>query len=131
MKSSLKKTKKTILLVDDDEQFSSYMKEMLGDQGFNVVTADNGDSGLTEYTYTKPDLVITDIVMPEKEGIELILTIRETDSTTPIIAISGGNLGNADSYLNMAKKLGVNAVLAKPFSMIEILGEIQKLLPSE
>lgn len=119
---------KTILLVDDDNQFRSFMAEMLSDNNYNAIEAENGETGLEKYFADKPDLVITDIVMPEKEGIELILTVRQDNESVPIIAISGGNLGNADSYLGMAQKLGVNATLTKPFAMDDILKEINTLL---
>jgi len=121
-------TKKTILIVDDDKQFREYMLEMLVEQNYNVLGAANGEEGLSLYSSVKPDLIITDIVMPEKEGIELIITVRNVDLQTPIIAVSGGNLGNADSYLSMARKLGVNSALAKPFSLDAILQEIETLL---
>ena len=122
-------TKKTILLVDDDKQFRSFMTEMLADKNYHVVESENGEVGLEKYFLEKPDLIITDIVMPEKEGIELILTVRNDNATIPIIAVSGGNLGNANSYLNMAEKLGVNATLAKPFGMDDINRVLNNLLP--
>ena len=122
--------KKTILLVDDDQQFRQYMCEMLADQNYDVTEAENGEVGLKKFNESKPSLVITDIVMPEKEGIELILTLRNLDPAIPIIAVSGGNLGNADSYLSMADKLGVNATFTKPFTMDDILAELNKLLPN-
>lgn len=119
-----------ILLVDDDMQFLSFMNEMLTLQHYDVMLADNGESGLARYESKKPDLIITDIVMPGKEGIEMIMEIRNSDSDIPIVAISGGNLGNADSYLGMAKKLGATAVFEKPFSMPDMLSVLKKLLPA-
>jgi len=123
--------KKTILLIDDDDQFRKFMHELLTEKNFEVVVAENGETGLAHYLSEKPDLIITDIVMPEKEGIGLVIAIRDSDSSTPIIAVSGGNLGNADSYLDMAKKLGVNATLTKPFSADDILKEIHYLLSED
>jgi len=104
------------------------MYELLTAQNYHVMLADNGDSGLEKYLSTKPDLIITDIVMPEKEGIEMIMTVRDADPEIPILAISGGNLGNADSYLKMADKLGASATLSKPFSNNDILGALDELL---
>ena len=120
--------KKNVLLVDDDQQFRNYMCEMLKDHNYEVIEAENGVAGLEMYNACNPDVIITDIVMPEKEGIELILTVRGTNPSMPIIAISGGNLGNADSYLNMAEKLGVNATLSKPFMMEDILKVLDEVL---
>ncbi|MDH3325422.1 MAG: response regulator [Gammaproteobacteria bacterium] len=119
---------KTILLIDDDRQLREYMVELLTMNDYQVIEAENGDVGLEQFLKYQPDLVITDIVMPVVEGIEFILTARAKDPSTPFIAISGGNLGNANSYLNMAKKLGVNATLAKPFSADDMLKTIDDLL---
>ncbi len=121
---------KTILLIDDDQQFRDYMYDMLIDQNYHVLLAENGEAGLTQYSSNKPDIIITDIVMPEKEGIEVVLTIRDKDPEIPIVAISGGNFGNAASYLKMVSKLGVNATLGKPFSKDEILEVLDDLLVS-
>lgn len=123
------KTKqKSILVVDDDQQFRNFMVDLLSDYNFNVSTADNGAIGLDKLFVNKPDLLITDIVMPEKEGVELILTTKKLNASLPIVAVSGGNMGNADSYLKMAKKLGADAVLSKPFSHAEIVDVINELL---
>ena len=113
--------KKTILVIDDEPQFREYMTALLEKNNFTVCVAENGLIGEQQHHACKPDLIITDIVMPDKEGVEFIQGIRETDSETPIIAVSGGNRVNAYSYLSMSKKLGANAILAKPFTNAEIL----------
>jgi DNA-binding response OmpR family regulator len=75
-----------------------------------------------------PQLVITDIIMPNKEGIETIMAIRSRGSKTPIIAISGGGrIGNAD-FLQMASRLGANEILAKPFNPQELVAAARRLL---
>ncbi len=128
----MKKAKqKSILVVDDDQQFRNFMVDLLSDYDFDVSTADNGVVGLDKLFVNQPDLLITDIVMPEKEGVELILTTKKLNASLPIVAVSGGNMGNADSYLKMAKKLGADAVLAKPFSHTEIVDVINDLLTEE
>ena len=128
----MKKAKqKSILVVDDDQQFRNFMVDLLSDYDFDVSTADNGVVGLDKLFVNQPDLLITDIVMPEKEGVELILTTKKLNASLPIVAVSGGNMGNADSYLKMAKKLGADAVLAKPFSHTEIVDVINELLTEE
>ncbi len=128
----MKKAKpKSILVVDDDQQFRNFMVDLLSDYNFEVSTADNGVIGLDKIFVNQPDLLITDIVMPEKEGVELILTTKKLNASLPIVAVSGGNMGNADSYLKMAKKLGADAVLAKPFSHTEIVDVINELLTEE
>jgi len=117
-----------LLIIDDDDQFRAFMSEALSDKGYEVLTASDGNEGLKCIADQHPDLVITDIVMPEKEGVEVIMELKQSNNLIPIIAMSGGNLGNADSYLKMAKKLGADAVISKPFLLDEIITEIKKLL---
>ena len=119
---------KKVLVIDDDQQFRNYMVELLTEHGYKVCTAENGVAGLEQFSNCQPDIIITDIVMPEKEGVEVILTIRAENPEIPLIAVSGGNLGNAESYLNMARKLGANATLAKPFSLSNLLETVDRLL---
>lgn len=120
--------KKTILVIDDEQQFRDYMTTLLELNNFTVHVAENGLVGEQKLNALKPDLIITDIVMPDKEGVEFIQGLRETDALTPVIAVTGGNRVNAFSYLSMSKKLGANAVLAKPFTNDEILSTIKHLI---
>lgn len=124
----MNETNKTILVIDDEAAFRDYMTALLEKNNFTVLLAENGISGEQKAFELKPDLIITDIVMPDKEGVEFIKSIREKDTVTPIIAVSGGNRVNAYSYLSMTKKLGANAILAKPFSNSEILKTINELI---
>lgn len=119
---------KTILVIDDEEQYRDYLTRLLENKGYEVCSADNGITGEEKIKQHTPDLIITDIVMPDKEGVEFIQNLREFDKSTPIIAISGGNRVNAYSYLALSKKLGANAILAKPFSSSDLLSTINKLL---
>lgn len=119
---------KTILVIDDEQQFREYMTALLEKNNFTVCVAENGLVGEQQHNICKPDLIITDIVMPDKEGVEFIQHLRETDLETPIIAVSGGNRVNAYSYLSMSKKMGANAILAKPFTNTEILQTINDLI---
>lgn len=120
--------KKTILVIDDEEPFRDYLTSLLTSQDFIVCTADNGISGEQKIKQHAPDLIITDIVMPDKEGVEFIQGLRELDTTTPVIAVTGGDRVNAYSYLALSRKLGANAILAKPFSSSDLLDTIKKLL---
>ena len=124
----MSKTNKTILVIDDEQPFREYMTALLEKNNFTVCVAENGLIGEQQHKACKPDLIITDIVMPDKEGVEFIQGLRETDLETPIIAVSGGNRVNAYSYLSMSKKLGANAILAKPFTNAEILKTINDLI---
>lgn len=117
-----------VLVVDDDVQFVNYLSKLLEYEGYRVCQAFNGDEGITGYIQHQPHLIITDIVMPDKEGLELITMVREQDLKIPIIAVSGGNHGFGDDYLRMAKKLGANATFPKPFHSEILLTTVSKLL---
>jgi len=119
---------KKIVVVDDDDLFRDYLVTVLTEQGYEVLSAENGNDGLKLCEKESPDLVLTDIIMPEVEGVEVILKLREIRKDLPIIAMSGGNMGNSSSYLGMAGKLGANAVLSKPFERVALLNQIEVLL---
>lgn len=110
------KTNKSIdiLLVDDDTLYLSYMSGILESEGFTVHTAINGNEGLERYSQYEPNLIITDIVMPEKEGLEFIMDIRAKDKDIPIFAVTGAEVGLDGNYLKAAKRFGANVVLSKP-----------------
>ena len=118
----------SILLVDDDEQFRAMLSEALTGEGFQVREASDGRQGIKLYVEQPTDIVITDLVMPEKEGLEMIVEIRKLHSEVKIIAMSGGGRGSPQNYLKMAKAFGAQLVLAKPFSHCEILDAISQVL---
>lgn len=111
----------TILIVDDDLPFVTVLAAALRRAGYTVTTAANGLEGLRILEERSHDIVITDIVMPEKEGIETIIEIRRTCPACKIIAMSGGGRIGADDYLQLAKKLGANATINKPFAGPELV----------
>jgi len=117
-----------ILIIDDDRAVQISVQFTLEREGHQVVCASDGNEGLRAFTSQTPDLVVTDLIMPNKEGIETIMQIRERDSKTPILAISGGGrLSNVD-FLKMAAKVGANAILAKPFERQELIAAVRRLL---
>lgn len=118
----------SVLVIDDDAQLRGFLREVLDQEGFEVLEADNGTVGSAMFERHRPDLVLTDIVMPEKEGMELIMELRRAHPELPIIAMSGGNAGFSGSYLAAAGKLGADATLAKPFTASHLLSAIQELL---
>lgn len=87
----------------------------------------NGDEAQSQFTEFMPDIVVTDIVMPGVDGIELLLNLRKINPEIRVIAMSGGNTGHASTYLKMAENLGANLILNKPFKLSELLLQIQKL----
>ena len=116
-----------ILLVDDDAAVRDSIALVLEEAGFQVDQADHGASGMRLLRANEPDLVITDILMPQKEGIETIREIRAVLPRTPIIAISGNAEPRAD-YLKMAQAFGASAILAKPFDPTVLLELVNRLL---
>jgi len=114
-----------ILIIDDDRQMRRLLIRILKGAGHTVREADNGRSGIELFRRQRPALVISDIVMPDMEGIETIQTLRRDGPTVPIIAISGGSGPN---YLRMSIELGATAALEKPFAADELLALVEQLL---
>jgi len=118
---------KRILVVDDDPAVRDSVAMVLEGAGFLVDQAEQGATGMRLVRAHAPDLVITDILMPQKEGIETIREIRSVLPHTPIIAISGGTDTGAD-YLKMAQTFGATAVMSKPFDPSAMLKLVNRLL---
>jgi CheY-like chemotaxis protein len=117
-----------IIVVDDEEALREYVCNILERKGYRVRVAKDGNEALAIATATSPDLIITDMVMPDKEGVE---TIREVKSRFPecgIIAMSG--TANSDLYLSIAQGFGAFATLHKPFTRAEVEYAVQSTLES-
>ena len=123
--------KQKLLIVDDNEQLLSMLNEYLAEHGYDVICSLSGEDAINIFSEFNPDLVITDIVMPDIDGIELLLNLRKINPTIKVIAMSGGNQGHGDTYLKMANKLGANTILNKPFKLSDLVDEIKKLLDSQ
>lgn len=117
-----------VLIIDDDPAARRMMRRILADANYQVIEAENGVEGVGQFRTRAPELVITDIVMPEKEGIQTITEIRAMGSTVGVIAVSGGGPGAGDLYLSMAEELGADAVLAKPFRPSELMALVNQLI---
>ena len=117
-----------ILLVDDDEPFRAMLHKTLEKAGYHVTDAPDGKAALKLFPEHPCDLVITDLVMPEKEGLETIVELRRLHAGVKIIAISGGGRMNPLTNLVMARKLGARRTLAKPFSQKEVLEAVALVL---
>jgi CheY-like chemotaxis protein len=118
-----------ILLIDDDDFVRTMVRQVLSFVGHDVVEANNGREGLEKFTKAGAELVITDIIMPEMEGTELIMKLRKLDPNLKIIAMSGGGRLAATDYLPVARHLGATTVLNKPFSTDLLLAAVKELLP--
>ena len=116
-----------ILVVDDDLAVLDVMSEMLRLEGHDVTVATNGKEAVHHSAQQPFDLIITDIIMPEKEGLETIADIRRA-STIPIIAISGGGRVGPNDYLETARFIGADATLAKPFAREDLISTVDTLL---
>jgi CheY-like chemotaxis protein len=119
-----------ILLVDDEEQLRRMIKTLLERAGYTVLEACNGKEASQILQQWMPNLVLTDIVMPEKEGFELIRDLRRDHSDIRIIAMSGGARIGSQTYLKIASGLGADYVLAKPFLRQDLLSAIETVLGS-
>ena len=107
------------------------LKLTLERAGHEVTEAEDGNQAVQKYDPASIDLVITDIVMPEKEGIETIMELRSLDAQVKIIAISGGGRINPDDYLNWARRFGVRHTFTKPVDRDQLLNGINDLLGLE
>ena len=120
-----------ILVIDDEASVRYTLARILVNGGYEVVTADDGEHGLAVFHKDRPDLVICDLIMPHRDGIETIAQIRRESPAMKIIAMSGGGRGgrtmNVDG-LAMALETGVNEVLVKPFRAEELLNRVTNAL---
>lgn len=115
------------VLVIDDEQLARFtMREILESAGHEVVEAKNGKQGISFQRAESFDIVVTDIIMPEKEGVETIIELKRDYPTLPIIAISGGGRTRNLDFLKIAEQYGADRILAKPFSEEELIEAVEQ-----
>ena len=117
-----------VLVIDDDPRIGTLIAFSLVRQGFSVSTAENGRTGLSLFESQRPDLVITDILMPDMEGIETILALKAGATPPKVIAISGGGRLAGRDFLSWATHLGADEVLPKPFRMSALVAMAHSLL---
>jgi DNA-binding NtrC family response regulator len=117
-----------ILVIEDDNAFRTVLVTMLERAGYEVLQAENGNEALRHCQNSNPDLVLTDIIMPDKEGLETIQELLNLRPNMKIIAMSGGGRFGPNSYLPLAEKLGAKKTLQKPFMRDELLSSIIEVL---
>jgi DNA-binding NtrC family response regulator len=117
-----------ILVIEDDNSFRNVLVQMLEKAGFEVTQAENGNQAIKHCGEINPDLVLTDIIMPDKEGLETIQELLCICPDMKIIAMSGGGRFGPNSYLPLAAKLGAKKTLQKPFMREELLAAINEVL---
>ena len=117
-----------ILVIDDDEQMRTLLRQVMEWAGHEVIEAGNGREGVQKYRKQPSDLVITDLIMPEKEGLETINLLKKEYPGLKIIAISGGGRIGPEVYLPAAQELGADKVFTKPFDVHELAETVKELL---
>ena len=122
---------KRILVVDDEAQIRTVLTQMLEQEGYEVQTAENGEDGFNLVRKQVFDLVITDMIMPVKDGLKFIMELIKDYPDLKILAISGGGAIKADRYLTMAGYLGDIATLEKPFKRDRLLELVRQQLVVE
>jgi len=117
-----------ILVIDDDDQVRLMLRKILESEGYTVTDASDGKEGIECYRKNQADLIITDIIMPEKEGIETIIELKKEYPDVKIIAMSGGGKNSPEEYLEFAKLLGAIHSFNKPIRKNELLEIIKNFL---
>jgi CheY-like chemotaxis protein len=125
-----RKTMATILVVDDDSQIRAMLGQILERAGYDVVLAADGEAGCQLFRASPTDIIIMDMVMPEKGGVETIMELHTEFPDVKIIAMSGGGRTGPYGYLKLAERFGAERVFSKPLSKEKILEAIRELVPS-
>lgn len=117
-----------ILLIEDDRDLREMLKTALVRKDYTVLEAQNGRDAIVQFKPGVTDLVVTDLIMPEEDGLKVIMKIKELKPGIRIIAISGGGKAGPGSYLNMAKAFGADAIFPKPFSLNDLVDKVGDLI---
>ena len=120
-----------VLIVEDDKELREMLKLSLLRRSFTVLEAENGKDAIAHFKPLITDLVVTDLIMPEEDGLKVVIKLKELKPSIKIIAISGGGKVGPGSYLNLAKALGADAIYSKPFSINDLTEKIEQLLDNE
>ncbi len=119
----------SILVIDDQPEMRSSVQAVLAGSGYAVTTAANGREALSSLAKAKVDLVVTDVLMPGKDGIEVIMDLRKSQPNLPVIVMTGGGHLAGGFYLKLARDLGAKGILQKPFSPEQLLLTVALALP--
>jgi len=117
-----------VLLIDDDEMVLETLAPGLSDAGFEVETAQDGEIAADRFKRISPDVVVTDIIMPNREGIETLIEFKKIAPDIPIIVMSGGGRTHKLDFLDVAEKMGAAATLRKPFLPDDLANLIRSVL---
>jgi len=117
-----------ILVIEDDAEIRTLLDVILQREGYLVDVAEDGIAGIHSFRTNPADLIITDLIMPGKEGLETIVDLKREFPDLKIIAISGGGIDGQNTYLNAARLCGASVTFRKPFSNKELIEAVNKLL---
>lgn len=117
---------RSILIIDDNEQVRAFLRKVLEEAGYMVTEAPNGHEGLRQFQQTPTSLVITDLLMPDMDGLEVTMALHRESPTVRIIVLTGGS-GESD-FLDVAKLLGAHRTMKKPITITELLQAVQQEL---
>jgi CheY-like chemotaxis protein len=120
---------KSILVVEDDQTLGSLISRSLRKSGYHVGESTDGNKAITALEAARYDVVVTDIIMPDREGVETIIAIRARWPDIKIVAMSGGGRMDASMFLSLAENFGADALLKKPFKLQELLDVLARLAP--
>lgn len=117
-----------VMIVEDETSLREMLKEALEKRRYTVITAADGREAIAKFRPSVINLVITDLLMPEEDGLNVIMSIKKIKPETKIIAISGGGKAGPGSYLMIARKLGADHVFSKPFLPSELLQKVREII---
>ena len=124
-------TKATILLVEDEELLRAGVQEVLEIQGYNVISAPDGEQALACLAAQTIDLIITDLVMPKMDGVDFVKQLRKIKPDLPVIVVSGSTRNIMQRYgIDSIQVPGANASLPKPFKSVDLIEQVRQLLPA-
>ena len=118
----------SVLIVDDDDQVRTVLRKALAGMGYDALESADGQDAVRRCREHCPDVLVVDLIMPGKEGLETIQEIRQFRPDAKIVAISGGGMANPATYLHVAERLGADRILSKPFDPSELLEVLEDLL---
>lgn len=117
-----------VLIIEDDPIMLRNLAQWFQQAGCKVMAAHDGAEGLDRFNQTRPHAVVTDILMPNREGYETLMAIKAQAPEVKVLAISGGGRLGSTDLLDMARKLGADAIMAKPFRATDVVGAVARLL---
>lgn len=118
----------TILIVDDDPRMRKLLRRILEKEQWDVIEAGNGNEAVAQYRESAPDVVVIDIIMPEKDGLAAIAEIRDIDQAAKVVAMSGGLVLTPCAYLDEARACGADRILPKPIERDQFIPVLRELL---